>query len=485
MESGVTIVGLGPGDPGLISRTAWDRLTAADRVFLRTSMHPAVETIPFKGEVESFDPLYEDSDSFQAVYRQIVDRLMVAAKFEKIVYAVPGDPGVGEATTAQVRSRAEEQGIPLRIIHGISFIEPSLAALAIDALDGLVVVDALELMDRHHPSFPPDYHILISQIHSQLIASDIKLTLMNQYPEGHPITLLSAAGTEGESIEHKELYELDRETEFGSMSCLYIPPMEEGSSFESFQELVAHLRSPEGCPWDREQTHLSLRQHMLEEAYETLEALDAEDPQELEEELGDLMLQLVLQTQIAVEEGEFLMADVLRGIHQKLVRRHPHVFGDVDVEDVPEVLSNWEGLKAAERQEGGKEESALAGVPKSLPALAQAEEYQSRAARLGFDWPEASGVLAKIQEELAEVAEAEGELEQAAEIGDLLFAVVNYARWLKVDPEASLRQANAKFRARFRKVEDLSRNQDQRLAEMNLDQLNALWEQAKHEEGQR
>jgi tetrapyrrole methylase family protein/MazG family protein len=222
---------------------------------------------------------------------------------------------------------------------------------------------------------------------------------------------------------------------------------------------------------------------MLEEAFEALEALDSENPDNLQEELGDLMLQLVLQTQIAAEQGEFLMAQVLADIHAKLVRRHPHVFGDVSVKDVPEVLTNWEGLKAAERQDEGGEKSALSGVPRSLPALAQADEYQSRAARLGFDWPQQDGVLAKIEEEFVEVAQAQGEIEQAAELGDLLFSIVNYCRWLGVDPEAALRQANGRFRSRFQRVEELAAARGQAVSDFAIDQLEAFWQQAKEESG--
>lgn len=479
----ITVVGLGPGDPEQISRQAWRLLCAAPKVFLRTGVHPAVASIDFSGELVTFDDRYLQAASFEEVYQQISEQLLAEVDSRgEVVYAVPGDPTVGEATVTILREQAKRAGIEFKIVHGVSFIEPCLAALNLDALDGLVVEDALTLMDRYHPSFPPDQHVLISQIHSQLIASELKLTLMNQYPAEQPVVLIMAAGTDEQKVEKRSLFELDRGFDDSSMACLYLPPLEQAGSFEAFQELVAHLRSPQGCPWDREQTHLSLRQHMLEEAFEVLEALDSEEPNELEEELGDLMLQLVLQTQIAAEQGEFLMADVLAGIHEKLVRRHPHVFGDVDVEDVPEVLSNWEGIKAAEREDNGSDKSALSGVPKSLPALAQAEEFQSRAARLGFDWPHQSGVLAKIDEEFEEIAAAEDDTARAAEMGDLLFAVVNYARWLGVDPEAALRTANARFRQRFERVEQLAKAEGATMSEYSIEQLEAFWQQAKEEQ---
>ncbi len=217
-----------------------------------------------------------------------------------------------------------------------------------------------------------------------------------------------------------------------------------------FLEVVAHLRSPEGCPWDREQTHQSLRSDLLEETFEALTALDTGDPVHIREELGDMILLILLHTQIAAEDGEFTVADVLRGIHTKIVRRHPHVFGDLKLNEQGEILANWERLKEAERQENGNREgSILDGVALALPALVQAQIYQKRAARVGFDWPDIQGVLDKMKEELEEVHAAEDEAHRSMEVGDLIFAVVNLARWYKVDAESALREANARFRKRF------------------------------------
>ena len=247
--------------------------------------------------------------------------------------------------------------------------------------------------------------------------------------------------------------------------------------------MVAHLRAPEGCPWDREQTHQTLRNHLMEEAYEALEAIDRDDMPALKEELGDLLLQIVLQTQIATETGTFLMIDVIRHIREKLIRRHPHVFTDLELEEVDAVLHNWEALKEEERNHQGSNKGLLDGVPRGLPALAQADEIQARVARVGFDWPGIEGVVAKLEEELQEVAAAKTEQERAFELGDLLFSVVNYARWLEVDPEAALRQANARFRKRFRAVEENARERAIRLAELSIDELEDLWQKAKEQDG--
>jgi tetrapyrrole methylase family protein/MazG family protein len=220
----------------------------------------------------------------------------------------------------------------------------------------------------------------------------------------------------------------------------------------------------------------------MEEAYETLEAIDSGDPAALREELGDLLLQILLQAQIANEAEDFSMADVVAGIQEKLVRRHPHVFGDVVVDGVEQVLHNWEDLKAGERMETGEGRGALDGVPSSLPALAQAFEIQSRAARLGFDWRSVDGVRDKMREEWGELEGAEDDARRADELGDLLFAVVNYARWLEVDPESSLREANRRFRRRFAHMETAAGSAGRPLGELSFEELDGLWREAKHQE---
>lgn len=484
MTARIAVVGLGPGDPELLTRKAWHALTRAEKIYTRTLQHPTLAGFPKSWNVEGFDRFYERYDSFDAVYEAIVSELLnLVQKDGRVVYAVPGDPSVGEATVERLRVRALGQDVEVELIHGVSFIEPCLAALELDALDGVFVADAHEVGALHHPSFPPHAHVLVGQIHSRMVASDVKLTLMNQYPEDHSVVLVVGAGTGDPQMQRSPLHDLDRRETFGPLTTLYLPPLERPGAFEQFQEIVAHLRAPEGCPWDREQTHSSLRQHLLEESYEALEALDRLDMTALEEELGDLLLQIVLQAQIATESGEFQMADVVAGINDKLVRRHPHVFGDVEVEDVGQVLQNWEHLKGAERDASGEPAGALAGVPGSLPALAQAAEYQSRAARLGFDWEDIQGVKDKIHEEIGEVEGAKTAEERSGEVGDLLFAVVNMARWLEVDPEAALREANQRFRRRFGRVEQQARATGQALEQMDMAQLDALWEAAKGIEG--
>lgn len=253
-----------------------------------------------------------------------------------------------------------------------------------------------------------------------------------------------------------------------------------GPSFERLVEIMATLRGPQGCPWDREQTRESLKAFLIEEAYEVLEALDDGGHEKLREELGDLLLQVVFHAQVAAELGEFSIGDVLDDLTDKLVRRHPHVFGETRAETPAQALSNWERLKQAER--GGVEEaSALAGVPKTLPALLRAQRLQDKAARVGFDWGEAAQVLHKVDEELAELKEVIGKGRDAveAELGDLLFTLVNLSRFLDLNPEEALRKCMEKFTRRFRHIETSIAARGKSLTESSLEEMDALWEEAK------
>lgn len=477
----IILLGLGPGKAQLLTREAWEVLSTASEVYLRTRKHPTVAGFPPSLQVHSFDRFYEDGESFADVYERIVERVLaLSQRPEGVIYAVPGDPFIAEATTPAIIKEAESRGIPYRVVPGLSYIEPTFSALGVDPLPHTALVDALELAPMHHPPFPPDAPVLIAQVHSPLVASNVKLTLMAVYPDEHPVHLVHGAGTGSERVEELPLYQVDRSEHIGLMTSLYVPALGKGTSFEGFQEIIAHLRAPDGCPWDKEQDHQSLRPHLLEEAYETLTAIDEDNPEAMEEELGDLLLQIVLHAQIASEYGEFSMATVLKGIHAKIVNRHPHVFEDLDLEETGEVLHNWERLKAEERRsEGNAEEGLLDGVAPALPSLSKAQTFQKRAARVGFDWPDLSGVLAKIREELGELRDGKDPQSRQAELGDLLFAVVNLCRWYEVDAESALREANQRFKRRFSYLEKAVQDQGRELSELTLQELDDLWESAK------
>ncbi len=477
---GITILGLGPGNPDQLTREAWDLLNSASEIFVRTSQHPTVAAFPSSLEVRSFDELYESEAKVEEVYRRIVAHILELAQRPRgVIYAVPGNPYIAEATAPEIARRAKEEGIPVRMIQGLSFVEPMLAALGLDLLPQTAIVDALDLVSQHHPLFPPHAPALIAQVHSQMVAGELKITLMAQYPDEHPVRLVHAAGTADELVEELPLHEIDRSIHIAALTALYVPALGEHTSFEEFQELIARLRAPEGCPWDREQTHQSLRRNLIEETYEVVEAIDAEDSKAMQEEFGDLLAQIVLHAQIATEEDEFRMSDVTHGITTKLILRHPHVFGELELKDADAVIANWEHLKAGERKSKGEERGILDGVAGSLPALSQAETYTARAARVGFEWPNIEGVLGDVAEEIEEMKAAESAEEKAAEFGDILFALVNLSRWLKIDPEAALRAANARFKRRFAYVEESARQQGRDLKDMTLEEMDALWDEGK------
>lgn len=477
----ITIIGLGPGDPELLTRRAWRLLSEASEVYFRTLRHPGVDALPTAVR-HSFDRWYDEADNFDTLYARIAEEIVrLGARAEGVVYAVPGHPLVGETTVSLILALAQERGVLYEIIDGLSFIEPMLGAVALDPLKGAQIYDAETIAHMHHPPLNPDVPALLAQVYSRAVASDVKLTLSNQYPDDHPLVLVQGAGTPSARTESIKLYELDRRA-VDHLTSVYVPPLRQRGSFEYFQEIIAHLRAPEGCPWDRKQTHESLREYLLEETYEVLDAIDSGNPDQLMQELGDLLLQIVLHSQIAVEAGEFSMADVIAYVAAKMIRRHPHVWGDVQANHPDQVHANWDKIKAQERAAEGQPEtppSALDGIPLALPALAAGLKIHQRAARTGFDWEKVEDVFAKLEEEITELRSATDDANRAEEFGDVLSALINLARWYKIDPESALRENNLKFARRFRYMEAAARRAGRDLTQLSLPEMEALWNEAK------
>jgi tetrapyrrole methylase family protein/MazG family protein len=477
----ITIVGLGPGDVGLITIQAWHLLSAADNVYLRTGRHPAVAGLPARVKRHTFDEIYQTAERFDDVYRQIAGEVLRIGSEKDIIYAVPGNPFVGETTVTAIMQGAAESGIPVRVVPGISFIEPALAAMGIDALDGLQIFDAVEVAARLYPPINPDVPLLLGQVYSRMVASELKLALMSIYPAEHKAALVHSAGEENQLVEWLLLFEIDRSGHIDHLTSLYIPPLPLKAGLPTLAETVAVLRSPGGCPWDQEQTPQSMRTGFLEEAYEVIDALDAEDTENLREELGDLLYHIVMQTQMAAEAGDFTLSDVIAGIEAKLKRRHPHVWGDWQVSDTAEVLRNWEVLKRMEK--GGQAADAfvsrLGDIPSSLPALMRSQKIQAKAAKTGFDWPDISGVYDKLREEVDELKEASSPDELRLELGDVLFVVANLAQWLGVEAEIALREANERFSRRFQVVEQFVAERGLEWEALSFAEMDALWEEAK------
>jgi tetrapyrrole methylase family protein/MazG family protein len=354
-------------------------------------------------------------------------------------------------------------------------LQKLLSILSLEDIPKLMLCNATELQDAHVPSFSPDIPTLLWGVDEDDL-TNIRQILGTTYTDAHPLRIIKDV----DNVTDMTLSLLGTKEFDAPVSAIYIPPLEVGTSLTAFQEIVAHLRAPDGCPWDKKQTHKTLRPHMLEEAYEALDAMDQDDPAKMAEEFGDLLLQIVLNAQIASESRAFGMSDVIKGIYDKIVRRHPHVFGETEVDGVGQVLKNWEQLKEQERRDNGeKEKGILDGVPLSFPALNQSQEYQDRAARVGFDWPQIDGVLDKLLEEIEEIRTATNGKELAAEIGDLFFVLVNFARWQNVDAESALREANMRFKRRFGYIEERARETERPMTEMTLDEMEEFWQEAK------
>jgi tetrapyrrole methylase family protein/MazG family protein len=485
----ITVVGLGSGDESRLSLGVYRKLKEAETVYVRTERHPVVdflrrEHIP----LQTFDSLYESRDRFEEVYEAIAHELLERAEAgEEIVYAVPGHPMVAEASVRLLRERCPARGIALAIMGGESFLDEAFVRFGLDPIGGFQVLDG-SLFDAGRCN--PGIHTIIAQVYDAFTASEVKLGLMEKFPDDYPIVVGQALGVEGrEQIRQIPLYELDRLSEYGNLFLIWVPASDRedirGRSFDRLHEIVRILRSPEGCPWDREQTHASIRKNLIEETYEVLETIDDDDPAAMCEELGDLLLQVVMHAQMEEEAGSFTVYDVIAEINRKLIRRHPHVFGERQAGNAEEALRNWQEVKAREKRDKGIDParlSVLSGIPRDLPGLMKALKLQKKAARVGFDWGAAEGAVAKAEEEIAELKEAirsEDPARKTDELGDVLFSMVNIARLIGVDPEEAISSTNRKFVRRFSYMEEQLRLKGRKIEQTDLQEMELLWQQAK------
>ncbi|KYG91041.1 MazG family protein [[Bacillus] sp. KCTC 13219] len=481
----LTVIGLGASDLEQLPYGVYKKLKAAKKIYVRTLEHPVIEDLTTEDiQFHSFDGVYEKYDTFQPVYEEIAACLIEVAQQESVLYAVPGHPLVAEQTVQHLIEAARNGEIKLKIEGGQSFLDPIFTALKIDPIEGFQLLDGTSMsMDELNMR----QHTLIAQVYDEFSASEVKLTLMEKYRDDYPVTIVTAAGSSQEKIVTVPLYELDQVAELNNLTTVYVPPVASDEDalrdWTTLRRIIAVLRGPDGCPWDRKQTHESLKKYLIEETHEFLAAVDAEDDFAMVEELGDVLLQVFLHAQIGEDNGYFNLEEVLASVSEKMIRRHPHVFSDVAAEDADAVIANWEAIK---RQEKGEQlELLLAGEHRAESSLQTSYNYQKKAATVGFDWPNAEDVWAKFEEEWQEFRQEITEGSAAAqldEFGDVLFTLVNIARFYKISPEEAMIHANEKFARRFGYVEQRVKMSGQGFTAFTLEQLDAFWNEAKKQE---
>lgn len=481
----LTVIGLGAGDLDQLSVGTYRKLKAANFIVARTDQHPAVAELRSEGVViESFDHIYEKNDAFQLVYEEIVEELMTLCEKQSVTYAVPGHPLVAEQTVQLLVEKERAGLVKLDIVGGNSFLDPIFAAVRMDPIEGFQLLDGT---DMQRDDIQMTQHVLIGQVYDSFVASEVKLSLMEKYAYDHPVTIVTAAGSISEKLRTVPLFELDRATEIDNLTTIYVPPVIKRDSrlkeWETFREIIAALRAPDGCPWDREQTHASLKRYLIEETHELLEAIDQEDDEAVIEELGDVLLQVFLHAQIGEDEGYFAMEDILETVGSKMIRRHPHVFGDEMVENAEEVIQNWQEIKQEEKPQI---ESLLKGQERYASSLLTAFNFQKEAAKVGFDWADISGAFEKFEEEWQEFQDevkSGDKARQLDELGDVLFTIVNIARFLKLSPEEAMIHANRKFNTRFSFVEQCVKESQRTFTDHTVAELEAFWQLAKKNGG--
>jgi tetrapyrrole methylase family protein / MazG family protein len=479
----VVVVGLGPARADLVVPAARRELEQIPHRYVRTARHPAVADLVAAGiELRSFDDDYDAADDLDAVYDRIAAELLdVAATAGEVVYAVPGNPAVAERSVELLRVAAARGDIVLEVVPGLSFAEVAWSRLGVDPMAGARVADARQLTAEVVVGDGP---VLIAQCDTRLLLSDVKLVLLEVLPADAPVTVLQHLGLDGERVRTVALADLDRDVEPDHLTALLVESGVSAAAHELARllGLGERLRRPGGCPWDADQTHHSLTRYLLEEAYEVVEAVEALPPEApagdvpaeayraLEDELGDLLYQVIFHAVLAEEAGAFDMADVARGIHDKLVRRHPHVFGETDAETSSDVMRNWEQIKKDEKGHT----SIVSGITPGLPSLLYAHKLLRKAASVGLDPGGRDDALRRLDAVLDELRAGDGR-DLETQLGDLLAAAIVLARSGGVDAESALRGWAVRFRRRFEAVEGLAKAREVELSALSPDAVAALW----------
>lgn len=462
------MVALGPGDKGYLTLAALEALEGADRVLLRTERHGALELLRARGvPFTALDTLYDSADDFDSLAEAAADEVLRIAAEGPVCYGVP-DP-LTDATVARLR----DKGASLRIIAGV----PSGDALRAHALEaGLPYSESfacVTAMDMPLHRIDPRIPLLIIELNSRLLAGEVKLRLLDVYPPELPV--LHDGGI-------VPLSSLDRGERYDHRSGVFIPAVElsqrERYTFADLLGVMRRLRDPvNGCPWDTKQTHDSLRQYLIEEAYEVVDAIQSGDMERIADELGDVLLQVVFHAQIGEEHGNFSIGDVTTAICRKMIQRHAHIWGDVTCRTPEEVILSWEAIKKKEKGLA-KAADTMRDIPAHLPALMRAYKVQNKAKQVGFDWDSPIPALSKVLEEADEVRDAlaAGGARLEEELGDLLFAAANVARLSGLQPELALARATEKFIRRFEAMERAIAAEGKALGGMPLAEMDAYWD---------
>jgi len=474
----LNIIGIGTKKINDISYEGYISIEKNNLKYLRTNHHPFSEYLEEKGvEFETFDSYFIENTSLDDVYENIINTINnKIIEYEEVNYYVPGSPYYGDVVTEYYLNNTIED-IKVKIIDSVSFFQKALSM--VNGNNENLKVLSSERYDFYDIDINSD--LLFTQIYNKDLAEKIKIDLGEIYGDDYKVNIIDVIL---DKTLEMSVFELDKLKKYSFSTYIFVQSIEKSTkelyNVNNLLKLMEILRGPDGCPWDRKQTHDSIRQCLIEEAYEVVDAIDNKDYDNFIEELGDLLLQVVFHGQIAKEEGYFNIYDIYNAICKKLINRHPHVFGETKAGNEGEALKSWENIKSKEKLIESHSER-LRDVPKALSPLSKSYKIQKLAADVGFDWPDVSGAVSKIHEELDELLAEYEKLDKNKienELGDLLFAIVNFARFLKINPDIALNKTVNKFIERFNYIEI---NSSKPLESMSLKEMDELWEESKRQ----
>lgn len=466
----IIVIGMGSGDISGINNLGLSFIENNKKIFTRTNRHPVIEELKNYKEIISFDEIYEKVDFIEEVDEIIANKLINISEIEDVIYLVPGSPFVLEKSVELLIERVTN----LEIINNQSFVDLVFSRI-FHVTEGYKTISG-----RDYKNSKVDFSLdlVIQEIDSEFLLDEIMLEVGEIYPSNSKFSIVKDGGLSTEEIYSDFLENYSRKTQPNHQTTLVLHKPDKVFDFSDLVEIADTLRGPEGCPWDIEQTHKSMRQDLLEEAYEVVDAINREDPDSVSEELGDLMFQVVMHSQIASENGDFNIIDVINKVNNKLILRHAHVFTDLILDKSSKVLQNWDSIKYSQRNLNKFWERL--NDSKGLPSTIRAYKIIDKVTRIGFDWDETGEILGKVKEEYGEVLEAlENPENLKEELGDLLFTVSNLCHHLGYEPELLLSEACDKFVSRFKTMEEFAEKEGKEIKSLPKDDLERLWQISK------